>query len=295
MRTLSTTLGDADVMAVVRPRAYRGLRRLLRNRLSILGGIIVLGFLLVAVFGPAVSPYSPLAQDLDRTLQSPGIPHLLGTDEFGRDVLSRVLTGARLSIIIGLVVISLSFLVGFFAGVIAAVRAGLVDEVIMRAMDVLLALPGILLAIVVIAALGPGTVSLIAAMTVYNIPQFARMSRSTALGVSTQTYIEAAVALGSSPRRVLFRHVVPNCIGPVIVFAMIRFSLTLLTAAGLSFLGLGIQPPTPEFGAMLHASRKYLWDGPHLMIAYGGAVSLLVLGLNALAEGFRDVLDPVSR
>lgn len=132
-------------------------------------------------------------------------------------------------------------------------------------------------------------------MTVYNIPQFARMSRSTTLGVSTQTYIEAAVALGSSSARVLLRHVVPNCIGPVVVFAMIRFSITLLTAAGLSFLGLGIQPPSPGFGATLHASRKYLWDGPHLMVVYGGAVSLMVLGLNALAEGFRDVLDPASR
>ncbi len=295
MREASQPLAEATAPPVMLSRTARGWRRLFRNRFSVAGLALVLFYFVMAALAPVASPFSPVAQDLDRTLQPPRPPHLLGTDEFGRDVLSRVLYGARLSLAIGLAVIMLSFLAGFGSGVSSAVRGGTVDELIMRFMDILLALPGILLAIVVIAALGPDAVSLIIAMTVYNIPQFARMSRGTALGVIHQDYIEAAEALGASSLRVLVRHVVPNCSGPVLVFAMIRFSLTLLTAASLSFLGLGIQPPTPEFGAMLHASRAYLWEAPHLMIVYGSAVSLMILGFNVLAEGFRDVLDPASR
>lgn len=294
MRAVSSLLVEAAAPAIAPPRRRDAWRRLLRNRLSALGLGLVAFFSVVAAAGPHLIPYSPVAQDLERTLRPPGATHLLGTDEFGRDVLSRAVYGARLTLGIGMAVISASFLIGFLAGVGAAVRGGVTDEVIMRVMDVLLALPGMLLAIVVVAALGPGTASLILAMTVYNIPQFARMSRATALGIVHQSYLEAAGALGASPARILFRHVVPNCLGPVLVFAMIRFSLTLLTAASLSFLGLGIQPPTPEFGAMLHASRAYLWEAPHLMLVYGGAVSLMVLGFNAMAEGFRDVLDPAS-
>ncbi len=267
-------------------------RRLRRNRLSMVGMLIVVIYVAVAVFAPVIAPSDPTLQNLDENLRGPSPAHLLGQDEFGRDILSRVIYGARISMAIGALSVALGFVVGSSLGTLAGFYGGWVDALIMRSMDILLALPGILLAIALIAALGVGIDNVILAVGIYTIPQYARLTRSTVLSVTHQVYVDAARAVGVPARRIILLHVVPNAIGPLIVFSALRFSTAILTASGLSFLGLGVQPPEAEWGAMLAASRQYLRVAPHIAFAYGTALSLLVLGFNILGEGVRDALDP---
>ncbi len=206
--------------------------------------------------------------------------------------MSRLMYGARLSIAIGALSVMIGFAIGFSLGTIAAFYGSWVDMVIMRFMDILLALPGMLLAIAIIAALGVGMQNVILAVGIYTIPQYARLTRSTALGVKNQVYVDAACATGVPSVRIILTHVVPNAIGPLVVYSALRFSTAILTASGLSFLGLGVQPPDPEWGAMLATSRQYLRVAPHLSLVYGLALMFLVLGFNMVGEGVRDVLDP---
>jgi len=272
----------------------KGLNRLLHNRMTVLGVIIILIYLFMAAFPSLLTSYDPYKQELANSLKPPSMEHWMGTDEFGRDVFSRVAHGARLSIAVGFFAVATGGIIGFTIGIISGYFGGKIDSAVMRFMDVLLALPGIMLAIAIIAALGTGLVNVIIAIAIYNIPQFARMTRSTTLSVKNQDYVLAAKSVGNSSSGILWRHVFPNVWSSPLIFATLRFSTAILIAAGLSFLGLGVNPPTPEWGAMLASSRRYLRAAPHIAFAYGITLSILVLGFNAMGEGLRDVFDPRS-
>jgi peptide/nickel transport system permease protein len=270
-------------------------RRLRRNRAAVVGAGIVLVFVLLAVLAPVLVPYNPIQGNLnDRLLPLSGT-HWLGTDELGRDLLSRILYGARVSLQIQIVAVVLALIVGVLLGSLSGYLGGYVDSLIMRCMDILLAFPGIFLALGIIAALGPGLVNLMFAAGISSIPQFARIVRASILSLKEREFVEAALALGSGSNRVMFRHLLPNCLAPIIVQSTLRMATVLLTASGLSFLGLGVQPPTPEWGAMLSNSRSYLIVAPHVATIPGVAIMVVVVGFNLFGDGLRDTLDPRLR
>lgn len=258
----------------------------------VLGGGIVSIFVICAIFAPQVAPRDPLRISLRHVLQPPSIENLLGTDELGRDMLSRIIYGSRISLTIGVIAVAIGVLVGVPAGAIAGYYGGKADLVVQRIMDILLAVPGILLAIVVIAALGVGLFNTMIAIGIVSIPVYARLVRSLVLSIKEQEYISAARALGTGDLRIIFRHAMPNCLGPLIVLSTLQIATAVLAAAGLGFLGLGAQPPTPEWGTMLSGGRLYLRTAHHLATFPGLAIVLIVLGFNLLGDGLRDALDP---
>ncbi len=270
-------------------------RRLRRNRAAMAGAGIVAAFVLLAVLAPALVPFNPLQGDLNDRLQPPNATHWLGTDELGRDLLSRVMFGAWVSLQIQIVAVVLALLVGVTLGLVGGYFGGRVDNVIMRCMDSLLAFPGIFLALGIIAALGPGLFNLMLAAGISSVPQFARIVRASVLSLKEREFVEAALALGSGNGRVMFRHLLPNCLAPIIVQSTLRMATVLLTASGLSFLGLGVQPPTPEWGAMLSNARSYLIVAPHVATIPGLAIMVVVVGFNLFGDGLRDTLDPRLR
>jgi peptide/nickel transport system permease protein len=270
-------------------------RRLRRNRAAIAGAGVVAVFVLLALFAPVLVPFNPTQGDLNDRLQPPSAAHWLGTDELGRDVFSRILFGARISLQIQIVAVVLALLVGVALGSVGGYLGGHVDNIIMRAMDVLLAFPGIFLALAIIAALGPGLLNLMLAAGISSVPQFARIVRASILSLKEREFVEAALALGSGSGRVMFRHLLPNCLAPIIVQSTLRMATVLLTASGLSFLGLGVQPPTPEWGAMLSNARSYLIVAPHVATIPGLAIMVVVVGFNLFGDGLRDTLDPRLR
>jgi peptide/nickel transport system permease protein len=270
-------------------------RRLRRNRAAVAGAGIVLVFVLLAVLAPFLVPYNPIQGNLNDRLQSFSGTHWLGTDELGRDLLSRILYGARVSLQIQIVAVVLALIVGVLLGSLSGYLGGYVDSIIMRCMDILLAFPGIFLALGIIAALGPGLVNLMFAAGISSIPQFARIVRASILSLKEREFVEAALALGSGSNRVMFRHLLPNCLAPIIVQSTLRMATVLLTASGLSFLGLGVQPPTPEWGAMLSNARSYLMVAPHVATIPGLAIMVVVVGFNLFGDGLRDTLDPRLR
>ena len=250
------------------------------------------GLVLVALLAPALAPHDPLATDLYGRLQPPSLNHPMGTDELGRDILSRVIFGARISLRIGLICIAISMTTGTALGLLAGYRGGLVDGLVMRLMDVLLAFPSILLAIAIVAVLGPGIENVMVAVSAVLVPQFARLVRASVLSVRELAYVEAARALGASGLRIALVSVLPNCLTPLVVQASLSLATAILDAAGLSFLGLGAQPPTPEWGAMLNSGRDLLLKAPWVMAFPGLAIFVVALGLNLLGDGLRDALDP---
>ncbi len=276
-------------------QAAEVLRRLKRNRAAIAGGVIVLLFVAVALLAPLIAPYPPNEGDLTLRLQSPTREHLLGTDPLGRDLLSRVIYGARISLQIQVVAVAIAMLIGTLLGMVGGYYGGRLDNVIMRLMDILLAFPGIFLAIAIIAVLGPGLVNLMFAAGIYSIPQFARIVRGSVLTLKEKEFIEAARAVGENDFNLLFRYLLPNSMAPIIIQTSLRMATVLLTASGLSFLGLGVQPPTPEWGAMLSNARAYLITAPHVATVPGLAIMLVVMGFNLFGDGLRDSLDPRLR
>lgn len=267
-------------------------RRLKRNRAAIVGGIIVLLFVVIALLAPLIAPYAPNEGDLTKRLKPPSGEHLLGTDPLGRDLLSRVIYGARISLQIQIVSVSIALVMGTLLGMIGGYYGGRLDHLLMRLIDILLAFPGIFLAISIIAVLGPGLTNLMLAAGIYSIPQFARIVRGSILSLKEKEFIEAARAVGENDLNILFRYLLPNSMAPIIIQTTLRMATVLLTASGLSFLGLGVQPPTAEWGAMLSNARAYLITAPHVAMVPGLAIMLVVMGFNLFGDGLRDSLDP---
>jgi peptide/nickel transport system permease protein len=257
-----------------------------------IGGGIVAGTLLAAIAGPCLVPYDPAVQDLALRLTGPTSSHPFGLDELGRDVLARILAGARISLLVGIVVVSVSASAGLLLGSIAGYFGGRVDDAISRVMDVLLAFPGLLLAIALVAVLGPSLVNVVLALSVIGWVGYARLVRGQVLRTRELEFVQAARALGAGAPRILWRHVVPSTIPALVVQATLGMAGAIISEASLSFLGLGVQPPTPSWGTMISGGRAHLLDAPHLTVFPGMAIALLVLGFNFLGDGLRDVLDP---
>ena len=271
---------------------HPGLRRGLRHRGALVGLALIGLFLAMAATSPLVAPRDPLAQDLSRRLEAPSAEFPFGTDDFGRDILSRVLYGARISLRVGVVAVAISLLVGGGIGLVSGYYGGTLDLLVMRLMDVLLAFPAILLAIAVVAVLGPSLTNAMVAVGITGIPVYARLVRGVVLQVKSLEYVTAARALGAGDARLILRAVLPNCVAPILVQTTLGLATAVLDAAGLSFLGLGAQPPTPEWGAMLSQGRELILDAPWALTAPGLAILFSVLGFNLLGDGLRDALDP---
>ncbi len=256
------------------------------------GGFIVALAVALALFGPSLSPYDPSTQELARRLEGPSLQHPFGLDELGRDILTRIASGARISLLVGLAVVSVSSLAGMFFGSVAGYFGGRVDDVISRVIDVLMAFPGILLAIALVAVLGPSLVNVVLALSVIGWVGYARLVRGQALRAREFEFVQAARALGAGSPRIVLRHVLPTTLPSVVVQATLGMAGAIIAEASLSFLGLGVQPPTPSWGTMLDAGRAHLSDAPHLTVFPGVAIALLVLGFNFLGDGLRDRVDP---
>jgi peptide/nickel transport system permease protein len=256
------------------------------------GTMIVLCAAAAALFGPLAVPHDPASQELALRLQGPSAAHLFGLDELGRDVLARIVYGARVSMAVGLAVVTVSALLGTLLGATAGYFGGRVDDSISRVIDVLLAFPGILLAIALVAVLGPSLVNVVLALCVIGWVGYARLVRGVTLKIRELDFVQAARALGASAPRILVQHVVPGALPALAVQATLGMAGAILAEASLSFLGLGVQPPTPSWGTMLDAGRSHLFDAPHLTIFPGLSIAALVLGLNFLGDGLRDRVDP---
>ncbi len=265
-----------------------------KNKLAMFG-LILLGIMIFcSIFANHFADYEAdaVSQNMNARLLPPDSEHIFGTDQYGRDMFARILFGSRISLSVGLATVAFSLTVGALIGAAAGYYGGRVDNILMRLMDILLAIPGLVMAIAVVAALGPGLINLMIAMGMARIPQFARVVRSAILSVKGQEYIEAAKACGTKDARIILKHILPNAIGPIIVQATLNMGTAILGISSLSFIGLGIQPPTPEWGSMLSDARSQLRYYPHLVIIPGIAIVLAVMSFNLIGDGLRDALDP---
>jgi peptide/nickel transport system permease protein len=259
------------------------------------GAAIVLAAILAALAGPVVMPFNPSDQELALRLEGPSARHWFGLDELGRDILARVLVGARISLLVGLVVVGVSSTIGTLLGSIAGYFGGIVDEILSRLMDILLAFPGLLLAIAMVAVLGPSLTNVIIALSLIGWVGYARLVRGQVLRARELEFVQAARALGASIPRILGQHIIPTALPAVTVQATLGMGGAILAEAALSFLGLGVQPPTPSWGTMLSYGRAHMLEAPHLTIFPGMAIAVLVLGFNFLGDGLRDALDPQAQ
>ena len=268
--------------------------RLCRNKMAMIGLAILLVLVFCAIFANQLADYETLVikQDMSIRLQGPSAEHWLGTDEYGRDILARLIHGSRISLVVGLVSVSISLVVGGLCGALAGYYGGIIDNVIMRVMDVLLAVPSILLSIALVSAMGTSVTNMMLAISISNIPPFARIVRSAVLTIKNEEYIEAARAIGASDKRIILKHILPNCMAPIIVQATLSIAGSILAIASLSFIGLGISPPTPEWGSMVSTGRQYFRAAWWVCAFPGFAIMLTILSLNLLGDGLRDALDP---
>jgi len=274
-------------------RARRAWKQFRRNRLAVVGLVIITLLWGVTLLAQYAAPYDPYQMDLLNPLLPPGSSgHVLGTDNFGRDVLSRIIWGGRASLSVGIVVVGISASIGLVLGVVSGYYGGWIDLILMRITDLFFAFPFFILAIGVIAALGPGLKNVMLVLGLVTWPEYARMVRAKTLALREEPFVEAARAAGAGDARIMFFHILPNCIGPVIVMATLGMANAILSASGLSFLGMGVQPPEPEWGAMLNEARVYMRTAPHLVIVPGLVIMLAVMALNFIGDGLRDALDP---
>ncbi len=267
-------------------------RRFRRNRLGVVGAVIVATLVLMATFAPFLAPEDPASQDLRSRRAPPSAERLLGADEFGRDILSRVIYGARASLVVAVASVAMGLILGSFLGAIAGYLGGAVDTIVMRLMDLLLAFPYLLLAIIIVSALGPGTWNTIIAIAVWTVPAFARVARSAVMQLKDRDFVVAATSLGAKEARILGVHLLPNFAATLVVYASLYLAYAILMESALSFLGLGVQPPTASWAGMIASGRNYVTSAPHIATIPGIAIALAVLGFNLLGDGLRDALDP---
>jgi ABC-type dipeptide/oligopeptide/nickel transport system permease subunit len=270
-------------------------RRFCRNKGAVFGLGVFVAIVFMAVFADVISPHNPLEQNYARTMEGPSAEHWLGTDSFGRDMLSRIIHGARIALIVGILAVLLAMLIGVTLGLISGYYGGRIDVIIMRCMDGLFAFPILILAIALMAVMGFGVRNVIIAVAVVSIAPFARVTRGDVLAVREEPYIEAARLAGISNTAIIFRHVLPNVLAPIIVQGALRVSAAIITESGLSFLGLGPPPPTPVWGSMIAEGRNFIVMAPHISTFPGIALMLTVVGLNLFGDGLRDTLDPKLR
>ena len=293
-----TTVTGPDDLSQVQPRTS-GLRRFVRvflgRKVVIFGAAIILLLIVVAIFADLVTPYNPYEQNLRESLQQPSTAHLLGTDSLGRDTLSRIIYGTRTSLAVGLVSVGVAALFGMALGLLSGYFGGIVDTLIMRFIDALMAIPGLMLALAIGAALGGGLGNVMISLGVSLIPTYARLMRGQVLTVKQADYVIAGEVIGSSDLRIMLMHVFPNCLSPLIVLITLNLGVAILAEAGLSFLGLGITPPGAAWGAMVNDGYRYLLTNPILSFAPGLCVMLVVLAFNLMGDGLRDALDPRLR
>ncbi len=277
------------MMGFFRSKAFR---RLKRNKIAMAGTVCIILLFLVALLAPQIAPYDPFDTDFFHTLEGPSRDHLLGRDDLGRDVLSRIIYGTRISLNIGFISVAIGLVVGLPVGAISGYYGGKLDLIVQRLVDIMMAFPGMLLAIVIVSVMGVGLVNAMIAVGIVSIPTYIRLVRGSVLSVKNKEYVEAARALGVNDKRIIFRHVVPQCLAPIIVQSSLQVGTAILWAAGLGFLGLGAQAPIPEWGAMLSQGRGYIRTAHHVTTFPGLAIMLAVLGFNLLGDGLRDALDP---
>lgn len=269
-------------------------RRLKKNRMAMIGLGIVIFLVLISIFADFLFDYNTVVikQNTSIRLQTPSAAHWLGTDEFGRDILARLVHGSRVSLSVGVVAVSIALLIGGTLGAIAGFYGGVIDNVIMRIMDIFLAVPSLLLSITIVSALGPSIFNLMLAIAISSVPGYARIVRASVLTVKDQEFVEAAKCIGANNFEIISSHILPNCMAPIIVQVSLKVASAILSTSGLSFLGLGVKAPTPEWGAMLSGGRAYLRNAPHLTVFPGIAIIITILSLNLLGDGLRDALDP---
>lgn len=270
-------------------QTWKGIRK---NKLAMFGLAMILILILVAVFADVIAPYRVDAQDLTQKFMKPGGTHIFGTDEFGRDIFSRIVYGSRYSLMIGAVAASLSAVAGMLVGALAGFYGGKTDNILMRLIDIMLAIPSTLLGISIVAALGNGIRNVIIAVAIGAVPAYARIVRASILSVKEQEYIEAARSIGASDYRIIMKHILPNCLAPIIVQITMSVAKAILEASALSFIGLGVQPPSAEWGAMLSAGRAYIRKAWWIVTFPGLAIAMIIFGLNLFGDGLRDALDP---
>ena len=268
--------------------------RISKNKMAVLGLIIVIIMVLTAIFADVIADYDDVAikQNMAIRLQKPSAEHWFGTDEMGRDIFARIVHGTRISLYVGAISVGISLLFGGFLGAVAGYYGGKIDNGIMRVLDVFLAIPAMLLATAIVTALGSSMINLLLAVGIASVPGFARVTRASVLTVRDQEFIEAARAIGAKDSTIILTHILPNCLAPLIVQCTLRIGKAIVFTASLSFIGLGIKQPTPEWGAMLSGRREFIRDNPHMVLFPGLAIMLIVLALNVLGDGLRDALDP---
>lgn len=271
--------------------------RFYKNKLAFIGACVFLLICMFAIFSGVIFEYDTdvIGQNIQERLQTPTWERPLGTDDYGRNILARVIYGARFSLLIGISTVSISLVLGLIIGSFAGYYGGLIDNILMRVMDIFLGIPVILLAIAIVAALGPGLQNMIAALVIAQTPTFARLVRISVMSIKDQEFVEAARAVGTPTVRIVVEHILPNVIGPLIVQATLSVALMILYSCSLSYLGLGVQPPTPEWGAMLSDGKRFLRTYPNLVLFPGLAIVITVLSLNLIGDGFRDAIDPRLR
>ncbi|NQE54014.1 peptide/nickel transport system permease protein [ANME-1 cluster archaeon GoMg3.2] len=262
------------------------------HKIAMVGAALILFLALIAVFAPYIAPHDPIEINLKERLLAPNMEYPLGTDNLGRCMLSRIIYGARISLQIGIIVVGITSVIGITLGMIAGYYGGVLDELIMRGVDILLVFPGIILALVIAGILGPGLFNVMLALAIVGWTGYARVVRGVVLSVKEKEYVESARALGVGDWYIITRHILPSCVAPIIVIATLGMAYVILAAAALSFLGLGAQPPTPEWGSMLNNGKNFMRTAPHLTIFPGLAIMITILAFNFIGDGLRDALDP---
>lgn len=270
-------------------------RRLKKNKIAVFSLLILIGMAVLAIFADVIAPYSYYGQNLIELLQTPSKAHLLGTDQYGRDILSRLIYGTRISLSVGVIAVGLALLAGGILGAVAGFYGNWIDNLIMRCMDIMLSIPSVLLALAIVATFGTSLPNLMLATGISTVPGYARLIRASILSNKDQEYVEAAKAVGAGDFEIIMKHILPNCLAPILVQATFGVAAAILTVAGLSFVGLGLQPPVPEWGSMLSEARNYIRDYSYMLISPAIAIALTVFCLNTLGDGLRDALDPKLR